>query len=217
MSADPSPGPAAGGGSVAVHRILTIGEPGPAPRREAALGGRSIRLLGEAPRAGGRLAGRFSLPAARRAEGPLSGEALSRGLWIVSTLPNIERHACLEQVAEIEARASALFPAPRVAHVSADAAIHWGEVDEFHPGVRAPGYTLCGASDESRRAFLAAFGVGVLGERRIAHGLFGLRDGVFLAAEIPFDQMQTPEVGRFLEELGRALAGRGRGRDPEEG
>lgn len=52
-----------------------------------------------------------------------------------------------------------------------------------------------GAEHQSRLAF---------GERphyRIAHGLFALRDGMFLEIEIPHDQMQPPEVRGFLERL----------------
>lgn len=53
---------------------------------------------------------------------------------------------------------------------------------------------------------MEAFGIGVEGHQRIAHGLFGLRDGVFLAADIPDDQMKPADVRGFLTRVA-ALAG----------
>jgi hypothetical protein len=38
----------------------------------------------------------------------------------------------------------------------------------------------------------------VLDHERIAHGLLALFDGVFLAAEVPYDQMQPPSVATLL-------------------
>jgi hypothetical protein len=82
--------------------------------------------------------------------------------------------------------------------------------DVFHRSVEAAGYSLAGADDESRRAFARAFGVEVLGERRIAHGLFGLWEGEFVAVDIPGDQMLTPGVIHFLDRLHALLHGAGR-------
>jgi hypothetical protein len=169
--------------------------------RWARLGDQRIYLLGRMPKPGDRLRGRFSIPAARHARMPLTDEALATGLVIVSTLPNIEKHACMAQIVELEERGREVFPGGRLVHVSADQADHWREVDQFHPDMRAEGYSLCCADPASRAAFVESFGVGVEGHHRIAHGLFALRHGVFLAAEIPGDQMRTPEVREFIERL----------------
>jgi hypothetical protein len=174
--------------------------------RHADLGGRPIVLFGHTPQPGRPLVDVFSLPPARAATLPLTDGELRRGLVVVSTLPNIQRHACVAQIVELEEECAHRFPEVRIAHVSHDDAIHWREVDRYHPGIGAASYTLDGASESSRVSFTWAFGVGVLGHQRIAHGLFALREGVFIAAEIPFDQMHAPDIGGFLGALDTALA-----------
>jgi peroxiredoxin len=175
--------------------------------RSADLSGQSIWLLGSLPETGSRLIDVFAIPAARRAVANLTEADLSSGIVIVSTLPNIQRHACLAQIVELEEKAAHLLPGARIVHVSNDAAVHWREVDRYHPDVLAESYSLHGASASSRASFTSALGVGVLGHDRIAHGLFALRDGVFLAASVPFDQMRAPDVGPFLGQIASALRG----------
>jgi hypothetical protein len=166
--------------------------------RLADLGGTPIRLLGHLPRTGEWLHADFALPAARNAIAPLTPSELCRGLVIVSTLPNIRRHACISQIVQLDDETPHILPGARVFHVSADEAEHWREVDRFHPGVGAPGYSLHAATRASRVAFTHAFGVAVEGHARIAHGCFALRDGVILAAEVPYDQMHSMDVVPFL-------------------
>ncbi len=120
---------------------------------------------------------------------------------MVSTLPNIQKHACLAQIVELEEHSRDRVPNLRIVHVSADHAEHWEEVDRFHPNIQSAGYSLCCADQSSRDAFVLAFGVGVEGHHRIAHGLFALRDGVFLEVDIPHDQMRPAEVKEFLRRL----------------
>jgi hypothetical protein len=169
--------------------------------RNADLGGRPILLLGHLPHPGRTLVDVFSLPPARRAHAPLTDAELRRGFVIVSTLPNIQRHACIAQIVQLEEQCAHRFAGARIVHVSEDEAMHWAEVDRFHPGIVASSYTLDGASETSRVSFTWAFGVGVLGHPRIAHGLFALREGVFVAAVVPFDQMHAPDVGEFIAML----------------
>ena len=157
------------------------------------------------PQVGERLDASFSIPAARHAESPLSATELLRGLVIVSTLPNIQKHACITQIVDLEAQAKERVPSARLVHISSDHADHWLEVDRFHPDVETPGYSLCCADPGSRQAFSQAFGVGVVAHHRIAHGLFALHEGVFVAVAIPEDQMRTAEVAGFMEQLCRSL------------
>lgn len=170
-------------------------------RRTAQLGNSRIALLGEMPIPGDRLEADFTIPAARSASRPLVPSDLHEGLVVVSTLPNIQKHACLAQIVELEERSHGTMPQLRIVHVSADHETHWQEVDRFHPNIQAAGYSLCCADPASRTSFVEAFGVGVEGYHRIAHGLFALLDGVFIAAEIPSDQMRPAAVHRFLERL----------------
>lgn len=172
--------------------------------RPADLGGEPILLVGRLPVLGSRLVDVFTIPPARRAERPLNETDLMHGLVLLSTLPNIQRHACVAQIVQLEETVRR-FGDARIVHVSHDDAVHWHEVDRFHPNIRASSYSLRGADERSRTSFAWAFGVGVIGHDRIAHGLFALRDGVFLAAEVPYDQMRAPEVGGFLRRLQLAL------------
>jgi peroxiredoxin len=169
--------------------------------RTVRLGNEHIELLGVVPSPGDRLTAEFVIPAARHARGPLLATDFQRGLVVLSTLPNIQKHACLAQIVDLEERGHARMPGMRIVHVSADHEEHWQEVDRFHPDVQAAGYSLCCAETESREAFVRAFGVGVQDHHRIAHGLFALQDGRFLEAEVPDDQMRPADVQGFLERL----------------
>ncbi|MCS6285361.1 MAG: hypothetical protein H8K08_08010 [Nitrospira sp.] len=169
--------------------------------RQAQLGDRAIYLQGRVPSRGERLTAEFVIPAARLADKPLTAHELRRGLVVVSTLPNIQKHACLAQIVELEERGHEHLPRLRILHVSADHAEHWREVDRFHPNIQSAGYSLCCADPASRAAFIQAFGVGVEDHHRIAHGLFALQDGIFLEVEIPHDQMRPAAVRDFLGRL----------------
>jgi hypothetical protein len=175
------------------------------PERTVRLGERVLRLPGRAPAIGSRLDATFRIPPARRTDTPLTRESLVRGLVVLSTLPNIEKHACVAQIVDLEEHGRCLVHQPRIVHVSSDAAVHWAEVDQFHPGVLSESYSLAGCDDDSRKSFTGAFGVAVEGERRITHGLFALLDGVFLAVDIPVDQMRAPWVAAFLDAVHGAL------------
>jgi hypothetical protein len=89
-------------------------------------------------------------------------------------------------------------PGARLLHVSADAAACWYEVDLFHPELEAAGYSLHEADSDSVQAFTHLFGVAVAGNRRIAHGMFALENGVITVADIPLQQMGVPSIGRFM-------------------
>ena len=169
--------------------------------RPVRLGDDTIYLQGRVPLSGERLTANFIIPAARLADKPLTAADLRLGLVVVSTLPNIQKHACLAQIVELEERGHERLPEWKIVHVSADHEDHWREVDRFHPNVRSAGYSLCCADQASREAFVLAFGVGVEDHHRIAHGLFALRNGIFLEIEIPSDQMRPAAVRGFLERL----------------
>jgi hypothetical protein len=188
------------------NKGLTVTERLDASERRAVLRNRTLVLPGPLPRPGDPLADvQFSIPPARHAQTPLTPEALRLGTVVVSTLPNIGRHACAAQILGLEERCLERLDEFRLVHVSADEPRFWLEVDHFHPVLRADGFSLHGADDASREAFGRAFGVAVQGERRIAHGLFGLHDGVFLAADVPYDQMAVPDVDGFVARLRRLL------------
>jgi len=174
------------------------------PRRIVMLEEKELELLGMCPQVGQRLNTKpFLIPPARCASRSLQPKDLLAGMVFVSTLPNISKHACAAQILGLEEEVRHRVPEARLVHISADAPKFWNEVDLIHPDLKAEGYSLFGADEESRMAFTQTFGVGVLGSPRIAHGLFSLQDGVVLAAEIPLQQMGVPSIGRFMH---RALS-----------
>jgi peroxiredoxin len=150
----------------------------------------------------------FSIPAARGDRRPLRSGRLRQGVVVVSTLPNISKQSCIAQIVDLEEMSRESLSDARVFHVSADEPHFWKEVDESHPHMKSPGYSLHGATPASRAAFVRAFGVEVEDQRRIAHGLFALSDGIFLCGVIPMNQLGTPDVRRFLLSARRALARR---------
>jgi len=163
------------------------------------LGSKELELLGECPLPLQPLPPTtFAIPPARNATEPLVFSDLTRGKVFVSTLPDISKHACAAQILGLEEQVRHRAPEARLVHVSADAPHFWDEVDHFHRDLTASGYSLFGADEESARAFGQLFGVAVKGNRRIAHGLFALQDGIVVAAEIPYQQLGIPSIGRFM-------------------
>jgi len=174
--------------------------------RLAVLGETPLRLLGRLPQPGELLAPRpFSIPPARNATAPLTPDSLRHGMVLVSTLPNIGRHACAAQILDFEEESMRRLDSFRMVHVSSDEARYWAEVDHIHPNLAAEGFSLFDADEESVAGFGLAFGVAVEGHGRIAHGLFALLDGMFLAVEVPFQQLAVPAVGSFLDRMERLL------------
>jgi len=172
--------------------------------RRAYVGTRTVELYGRALAAGDRVDVDFTIPPARASFVPLTGERLGRGLVLMTTLPNIHKHACAAQIVQTEALARRVLPEAEVLHVASDRPEYWQEVDHLHGDVRAAGYSLKTSADGD--VFRAAFGVGVRGSDRIARGLFALYRGVVLAADVPEDQARTPDVARFVERTRSLLA-----------
>ncbi len=170
-------------------------------KRKAYLGESEIHLLGKKPRIGERLEADFEIKPARNSKESLTKKILSKGLTIVSTLPNIHTNACHYQVLDLENLTKKLIPEAKIFHIASDAKSHWKEVDEIHPDLKAYGFSLYESELKDREYFASAFGVGVEGNARIAHGLFGLYEGVFCAAYIPMQQMGNPDIHYFLTQF----------------
>lgn len=158
--------------------------------RHARVGERIVELYGRVLAAGDVIESDFTIAPARGSRESLTGDLLRRGLVVVTTLPNIHKHACAAQIVQTELLASSLLPEATVMHVASDAPEYWQEVDHFHGDVRAGGYSLSLSADAD--VFRATFGVGVRGSQRIARGLFSIYRGTVLAADVPEDQGRTP-------------------------
>lgn len=167
-------------------------------KRKVYLGESEIHLLGKKPRVGERLDAEFEIKPARNSKKSLTKKELSKGLTIVSTLPNIHTNACHYQVLDLENLSKKIIPEAKIFHISSDAISHWKEVDEIHPDLKAYGFSLYESELKDREYFTKAFGVGVEGNVRIAHGLFGLYNGIFCAAYIPIQQMGNPDIHYFF-------------------
>lgn len=170
-------------------------------RRKVYLGESEIHLLGKKPRIGESLQTDFVIAPARNAKVNLTREILSRGVSIVSTLPNIHTNACHYQVLDLEKYARKILPDAKIFHISSDAKSYWQEVDEVHPDLKASGFSLHESSSKDRDTFARTFGVGVERNKRIAHGLFGLVDGIFCAVYIPIQQLGNPDIYFFFQKF----------------
>lgn len=176
-----------------------------AQKRKVYLGDSIIHLLGRKPKVGDRLDTNFAIAPARNYKKKLTPELLSRGVTIVSTLPNIHTNACHYQVLDLEKRAKKIIPEAKIFHISSDARIHWKEVDEVHPDLEAYAFSFQESSHLEKEKFSKTFGVGVEGNHRIAHGLFGLWNGIFCAVYIPTQQMGNPDIHYFFENFRRNI------------
>ena len=173
--------------------------------RKVLLNDEVIYLKGKRPAKGTRIAADFKLLPARCADKPLSAQDISKGCVIISTLPNIQKHACMRQILDLEHSVKRNFKGACLVHVSSDEIEHWKEVDELHPNLKAKAYTLNGAEKVDIRSFSEAFGVSVEGHHRIAHGIFGLKDGKVLTSMIPRQQMVNSNVSAFVGRFKKAI------------
>lgn len=126
---------------------------------------------------------------------------LKKSLVIVSTLPNVQKDHCIQQILELENLAKKLLPsATKIHHVSSDTRLDWRSAqNKIKIPIKA--YTLHDAVPVSRLEFKEAFGVGVVGNDRIAHGLFALFKGQFVAVQIPSEQLGIPNVSLFINHV----------------
>jgi len=167
------------------------------------LGDRPIELLGKKPKAGFRWDARFRIPPAHNTKTPLTDKDLAEGLVIISTLPNIQSHACAAQVLDLEEECKNRGIPAKIFHVACDCPEHWDEVKKLHPFLKAKGYSFENANKTDIETFSWNLGVGVKGSRRIAHGLFAFRDGSLVKAYIPKQQYGIPNIKRFLDSFSK--------------
>jgi len=173
--------------------------------RSVYLGDRKIFLLGKKPSKGWKLTEYFQANPARKTRSKLTSDCLKKGLVIVSTLPNIRSFACSQQILDLENEVKAQIPSARIYHIASDPKSGWKEVEELHPFLDSPGFTLHGVPAEFVDSFKRAFGVGVKGTPRIAHGLFALLDGEFLVSYIPRQQYGVPNIRKFIRKIIESL------------
>jgi peroxiredoxin len=165
-------------------------------KRKVFLGDCSIFLEGSQPKYGQKLANNITAKPARKTKEALGSTQLSQGLVFVSTLPNIRSFACSQQVLDLEVESKKKFPKSKIFHIASDL---------LHPFLSSPGFTLCGLSKDEKERFKSSFGVGVENENRIAHGLFALLDGKFIASYIPRQQYGVPNIKLFLNKVEKNL------------
>ncbi|WCL50010.1 hypothetical protein [Leptospira sp. GIMC2001] len=169
--------------------------------RRVFLGDHSMQLQGDKPKPGKRILGCFHANPARKTRAVLNENKINRGLVIISTLPNIRSFACSQQVLDLELEVRAHLPEAKIYHIASDPKSGWDEVEKLHPFLKSPGFTLVGVDKSSVESFKKEFGVGVEGNKRIAHGLFALKNGEFLVSYIPRQQYGVPNIKRFVNRV----------------
>lgn len=169
--------------------------------RTVKVGTETYALEGNPPNIGDKLNSAFLLAEAL-GDGFIADVNLKKGLVIVSTLPNIQKEHCVQQIIELETFTYKLLPAStKIIHVSSDTRLDWKSAEKHLANLPVKAYTLYDTAPESVAAFKATFGVGVVGTSRIAHGLFGLMHGQFVNIQIPDDQLGVPNVPLFLKNI----------------
>lgn len=174
--------------------------------RKVFLDDKVIHLRGPRPKMNTPISVRFNIPAARNAQQPLKQTDLMQGIFIISTLPNIQKSACMRQILDLEHVIQKNFKdSVTLVHISSDEARYWQEVDDLHPHLKAKAYTLDGVPEEIKEEIADMLGVGVVDSHRIAHGIFGFKDGRIIAAMIPRQQMGNPDVRVFVRRFKKAV------------
>ncbi|MCZ8154664.1 MAG: hypothetical protein O9264_00985 [Leptospira sp.] len=165
------------------------------------LGDQPIEVYGNKPKTGNPLVGRFVLPPAYNTKRALRDIDLTKGIVILSTLPNIKSNACTTQVLDLENEIKKRKLNAKLYHVACDCPDHWEEVRQLHPFLKAKGFTLEKANPADVETFKKSLGVGVAGSKRIVHGLFAFQDGKLLKAYIPRQQYGSPNIKKFLNSI----------------
>ena len=165
------------------------------------LGDKKIKVYGNHLKKGEPLDVKFTLPPAYNTKKFLKKKDINKGLVILSTLPNIKSNECSTQVLDLETEVNARKLNAKIFHIACDCPNHWEEVKQLHPFLKAKGYTFELANPKDIENFKQTLGVGVLGSKRIVHGLFAFLDGKLLSSYIPKQQYGTPNVNKFLNSL----------------
>ncbi|TGL55874.1 hypothetical protein EHQ58_18285 [Leptospira ognonensis] len=165
------------------------------------LGDKPIQIYGHRIKSGEKLQAKFTFPPAYNTKKSLNDKDITKGLVILSTLPNIKSNECSTQILDLEKEVHCREIKAKIYHIACDCPEHWEEVRHLHPFLKAKGYTLELASEIDSETFKQALGVGVRGSKRIVHGLFAFLDGNLLLSYIPRQQYGSPNVKNFLKNL----------------
>jgi peroxiredoxin len=163
------------------------------------LGNKPIQVYGNQLKRGDSILGNFQLPGAYNTKTPLRKKTISRGLVILSTLPNIKSNECSTQILDLEQEVQARALKLKIYHIACDCPEHWEEVKHLHPFLKAKGYSLELANKADAEEFKQVLGVGVRGSKRIVHGLFAFLNGKLISTYIPRQQYGVPNVKKFLD------------------
>lgn len=168
--------------------------------RTVKLGSEVCYLEGKEPSVGSILDCTFLIPEVTGTSA-IADINLKKDLIIISTLPNVAKDHCIQQIVELETLAKKLLPGSvKIYHVSSDSRLDWKTAQSKIPfSIKA--YTLYDAVQISRFEFKEAFGVGVVGSERLAHGLFALFRGQFIAVQIPNEQLGVPNIPLFINQI----------------
>ena len=169
------------------------------------LGDLPVELIGKRPKTGEPIDGKFGFRPVlnTKANFPCLGNA--KGIVFLSTLPNVRSFACSTQVLDLEEEVIIRKIPAKIFHLASCGKESWSEIKKLHPQLKAHGYSLqnCNTNDVNR--FKHKLGVGVSNSNRLAHGLFVLKNGKFIASYIPKQQYGVPNIKRFLNRLERSL------------
>ncbi|TGL48907.1 hypothetical protein EHQ59_15695 [Leptospira kemamanensis] len=173
------------------------------------LGEIPIELYGKKPKFGEPFRGKFQFTPALNTRSRFPNLQNTKGLVFVSTLPNVKSFACSTQVLELEEEIKARKLQAKIIHLASCGQNSWMEIKKLHSHLKAKGYSLGKRNSMEVQTMKQILGVGVINSNRLAHGLFVLLDGKFIASYIPKQQYGVPNIKRFLNKIERRFETRG--------
>lgn len=170
------------------------------------LGDLPVELTGRRPKLGDPIEGKFGFKPALNTKSKFPDLKNIKGLVFLSTLPNVKSFACSTQVLDLEEEISKRNIRAKIFHLASCGINSWTEIKKLHPQLKANGYSLQNCDNDEVTTFKQKLGVGVTNSHRLAHGLFVLKNGKFIASYIPKQQYGVPNIKRFLNRLEKGLS-----------
>ncbi|MCW7457865.1 hypothetical protein ND856_08875 [Leptospira bandrabouensis] len=165
------------------------------------LGDLPVELTGKRPKNGSKWKKDFQLTPVLNTDSKFPNLRRRRGIFFISTLPNVRSFACSAQVLDLEVEIKKRKISAKIIHLASDGKDSWNEIKKLHPQLKALGYSLKDCDQNEINILKTMLGVGVVSSNRLAHGLFVIKDGMIISSLIPKQQYGTPNIKRFLNKL----------------
>ncbi|TGK87123.1 hypothetical protein EHQ24_05900 [Leptospira noumeaensis] len=165
------------------------------------LGDEPVELTGKRPKNGFKWKEDFQFAPVLNTNSKFPNLRIRKGIFLISTLPNVKSFACSTQVLELEEEIIKRKISAKIIHLASDGITSWEEIKKLHPHLKAHGYSLKNCNEKEINTLKTMLGIGVIGSHRLAHGLFAIQDGILISSLIPKQQYGVPDIKKFLNQL----------------